>query len=256
MIYGVRSILNKKWFRRLAIALIWVAVWQAAAFLAGSELLLPGPFRVVGRFFTLLTEPLFYRSAGLSLFRILCGYAAAVIAGTLLAALSAWSSFIKELLAPLIAVARATPVASFILLVILWFSKNAVPAFISFLMVLPMVYANVFEGIRRTDSQLLEMAKAFRLGRGKTFSAIYVPSVLPHFLTACTTGLGFAWKAGVAAEVLCTPKFSIGARLYESKLYIETVDLFAWTLLVILLSLVLEYILKKCLKKLRKEGRA
>lgn len=251
-----KSILNKKWLRRLAIALIWVAVWQAATFLAGSELILPGPFKVAGRFLALLGEPMFYSNAGLSLFRILCGYVIAVLAGTLLAALSAWSPFVKELLAPLIAVARATPVVSFILLVILWFSKNVVPMFISFLMVLPMVYANVHEGILRTDTQLLEMAKAFRLGRKKTFTAIYVPSVLPHFLTACTTGLGFAWKAGVAAEVLCTPKLSIGARLYESKLYIETVDLFAWTLLVILLSLVLEYLLRKFLNKLRREDRA
>lgn len=250
-----KSILNKKWLRRLVIALIWVAVWQAAAFLAGSELVLPGPFKVAGRFLALLAEPMFYSNAGLSLLRILCGYVIAVLAGTLLAALSAWSPFVKELLAPLIAVARATPVVSFILLVILWFSKNAVPMFICFLMVLPMVYANVFEGIQRTDAQLLEMAKAFRLGRKKTFTAIYIPSVLPHFLTACTTGLGFAWKAGVAAEVLCTPKVSIGARLYESKLYIETVDLFAWTLLVILLSLLLEFILKKCLNKLRREAR-
>lgn len=252
---GVTSILKKKWIRRLLIALIWLAVWQAAAFLVGSQLILPSPLSVFVRFFTLIGEASFYRSAALSLLRILSGYLAAVLLGVFFAVLASCSAFFREFLSPLLAVVRATPVASFILLAILWLTKGTVPVFISFLMVLPMVFANVLEGIRHTDAQLLEMAKALHLGRKKTIFEIYIPSVLPYFLTACTTGLGFAWKAGVAAEVLCTPKFSIGSELYASKLYLETVDLFAWTMLVILLSLLLERLLSFGLKKLRKEKR-
>jgi NitT/TauT family transport system permease protein len=96
------------------------------------------------------------------------------------------------------------------------------------------------------------MAKTFGLSRWKILRQIYVPSVLPQFLAACTTALGFSWKSGVAAEIIALPKQSIGYRLYESKLRIETVDLFAWTLLVIVLSMLLEGLLVWSMRRIRR----
>ena len=107
-------------------------------------------------------------------------------------------------------------------------------------MVLPIIWANVSEGIRNTDRQLLEMGRMFRFGPWKTAWRIFVPSILPYFMAGCTTGLGLAWKAGVAAEVLAMPRNSIGLQLYNAKVYLETSDLFAWTLVIILLSMLLE----------------
>ena len=109
---------------------------------------------------------------------------------------------------------------------------------------LPVVWGNLSRGIQETDPQLLEMAKAYRFSSFKTIRLIYIPSLHPYFLSAITTAMGLAWKSGVAAEVLCLPKQAIGTQIYNTKLYLEIPDLFAWTVVVILLSLALEKLLR------------
>ena len=235
----------------LLIAVLYLCVWGGVSALVGKELLLPSPFATVERFVELLGNGQSWVYAALTLLRIMGGYLLGVAAGVLLAVLCARSPFAEALLTPLRSVIKATPVTSFILLALLWMNSGTVPLFISFLMVLPMVWASVLTGILQTDRQLLEMARVFRFGRFRTLLHVYVPSVLPGFLTACTTAMGFAWKSGVAAEILSQPKRSVGYMLYASKLQLETVDLFAWTLLVILLSMLLERLLITLLRRIR-----
>lgn len=242
---------KRKWVKKALIALIYLFVWEAAALLVGKELLLPSPFATVSRLFVLLGKGESWAFAGLTLLRIMSGYTLGVIAGVLLAVLTAKNRFAEELLKPLRGVVKATPVTSFILLALLWLSSNAVPTFISFLMVLPMVWTDTADAIVHTDPRFVEMGRVYGLSRGKIVRRIYVPSVLPQFLAACTTALGFSWKSGVAAEIIALPQRSIGYQLYESKLRIETVDLFAWTLLVILLSMALEWLLVRGMRRIR-----
>ena len=159
----------------------------------------------------------------------------------------------ENLLSPLRGVIKATPIMSFILLAVLWLNSNLVPLFIAVLIVLPTVWTVTADAILHTDVRLIEMGQTFGLTKAKIIWKIYVPSVLPQFLAACTTSLGFAWKSGVAAEVIALPKQSIGYQLYESKLRIETVDLFAWTLLVIILSMLLERLLIQSMRRIRRD---
>ncbi|MEG0598043.1 MAG: ABC transporter permease subunit, partial [Oscillospiraceae bacterium] len=133
--------------------------------------------------------------------------------------------------------------------VFLWTSRNAVPTIISALMVLPVVWGGVMLGLGETDGKLLELCRAYRFGRMKTVRLLYLPSVRPHFISAVQTALGLAWKAGVAAEVLCQPQFAIGTQVFQSKNYLETADLFAWTAVVIALSFLVEYGVKRLIGK-------
>ena len=119
-------------------------------------------------------------------------------------------------------------------------------------MVLPVVWANVCAGIRSTDPILLRTARVFRFSPWRTLRRVYVPSVMPHFLSACRTSLGLAWKSGIAAEVLTVLAVSIGKMLYESKLYLETTDLFAWTAVVVTCSLIIEKVLMSAIGRLGK----
>ena len=212
------------WLKKALIALIYLAVWEAASLLVGRELLLPAPLATVRRLFELLAKGESWAYAGLSLLRIMSGYLLGVLAGVLLAVLTARSRFAESLLSPLRGVVKATPVTSFILLALLWLNSSLVPLFISFLMVLPMVWADTADAILHTDPRLVEMGRVFGLSRTKIVRKIFVPSVLPQFLAACTTSLGFAWKSGVAAEIIALPLRSIGYQLYEAKLRIETLD--------------------------------
>lgn len=229
--------------------LFWLCVWQLAAWAVGRDLLLPGPWTVARTLAGLVVTGQFWLSTGLTLLRIFAGALAGAVLGTALAVLTCASRWCDRLLSPLVKVVRATPVVSFILLVLLWVSTGRVSAVISALMVLPVLWGNVAKGIRQTDPQLLELAGAYRFGRGKTARLVYVPSAAPYFAAGVETGLGLAWKAGVAAEALCRPKLAIGTQIYFSRTYFETPDLFAWTVVVILLSFLMEGALVRALRK-------
>jgi len=241
--------------RGAAAALFWLAVWQGLSMAVSSALVFPSPLDTMQSLVRLASGAGFWLAAGTSLGRIVAGYAGAVAAGVLLAVATSALPFAQTLLGPIRSVIKATPVVSFILLVELWLKGNAIPSFIAFLMVLPLVWANVQEAILATDKKLLEMARLFRFGRAKTFRLVYLPSVRPALLAACATGLGFAWKAGVAAEVLARTGGSIGNGLIESKNTLETADMFAWTAVVIALSVLLERGLVRLLGRTRGPGK-
>lgn len=245
---------KRKHLQTALIALIYLVVWEAVSLLVGKELLLPSPLSTLGRLFSLMTKGESWLYAGLTLLRIMSGYVLGVLGGILLAVLTARSKFAEALLSPLRSIVKASPVTSFILLALLWLTSDMVPLFISLLMSLPIVWTATAEAIVQTDVRLVEMGRLFGMSCWQIVKKIYVPSVLPQFLAACTTSLGFAWKSGVAAEIIALPKQSIGYRLYESKLRIETVDLFAWTLLIIVLSMLLEWLLVWSMRRIRRDG--
>ena len=241
---------------------IWLGVWQLGAFLVelhvegrGNELLLPYPFTVLLALVHLIQAPEFWRTAFTSLLRIASGMAAGAALGGLLAGLTCSSVWLERLFAPVIRIIRATPVASFILLVLLWTGRNQVPAVISGLMVLPVVWENLTQGIRATDRQLLELSRAYRFSQWKTVKLVYLPSLTPYLLSALTTAMGLAWKSGVAAEVLSLPRPGIGTQINQAKQAFETADLFAWTAVVILLSLLMERGLTRLIQRRQGGGR-
>jgi len=239
---------GNEYVKNLLVTLFWVGVWHILSLKIGNPLLLPGPVQVLQRLLGLMGSGDFWKITGTSLGRILLGAVAGMVLGTVLAVLTAFSPLADALVAPLMSAIQAAPVASFAILVLIWMNRDYVPVLICGMMVLPVVWSNVDAGIRQTDRQLLELARVYRLAPFKVVQRIYVPSVLPYFRAACGSALGLGWKAGIAAEVLTVPKTSIGKMISESKLYLMTEDLFAWTLAVVLLSLVLQKLLLWSLK--------
>ena len=246
--------------KHLTLALLppafWLGVWQLCAFLVdrhvggrGNELLLPYPASVCGALAGLVGTGEFWATVLTSLGRIALGLACGVLAGAALAVLACSARWCDRLLSPAVRVVRAAPVASFILLVLLWTGRNTVPAVISAMMVTPVVWDNLSRGIQAIDLKLLELARCCRFSRWKTAVLIYLPSLRPYALTALTTATGLAWKSGVAAEVLCLPEPSLGQRIYYTKYYLDIPELFAWTAVTVALSMVLERLLRACLAK-------
>lgn len=247
------SITANRLIRGGAVLLIWIGIWQLCYLLVGQDVLISSPAQVAVTLVRLSGETLFWVSAGNSLLRVLAGFLLGVVLGILLAVLTSISSLARACFSPAIAAIKATPVVSFIILALVWLHRDLVSVFISFLMVLPVVWTNLSQGIARTDRQLLEMANLFRFGRGKLLRSIYIPSVMPYFLASFTAGMGMAWKAGIAAEVIGIPANSIGRHLYDAKIYLETPDLFAWTLVVILLSILVENTLVSLIRRIGKK---
>ena len=240
-------------WRWLLPAVFWLAVWWVLALIVGKELLIPSPPLVVRTLLELVVTGAFWRYTALTLLRITLGLLLGIVLGILTALLTNRLSLLHALLAPGVRVVRATPVASFIILVLLWVANGRVPVVISALVVLPVIWESTAAGLRSVDQNLLEFARAYRLTRWDTWRRIVIPSMLPQLAAAVCTAIGLAWKSGVAAEVLCLPKAAVGTQVYFSKLYLDTPALFAWTLIVVALSLTVERIARRLLLG-RKEG--
>ena len=239
----------------VASVFFWVLVWAIASLKVGNEFLLPDPLLTAKRLLELASEKEFWVSASSSLLRILMGIIIAVLFGTVGAVLSSAINAADSLFSPLLTVIKATPIASFICLAYLWIKPSTLPIFITALIVLPIVWSNVASGIRSVNKELLDVAKIYKFSASKKLLRIYIPSVLPYFLAACRSSLGMAWKAGIAAEVIAPTDKAIGTEIYFAKAYFETTDLFAWTLTVIILSILIEKLLILGLSRLSKKLR-
>lgn len=230
-----------KLFRILFAVAFWIFVWWAAAKSVGSELLFPAPAAVFRVLWALVRSKEFYLVTGRSLLNVVTGILAAVALGVLLAGLCHRVRILRDLFLPLMTVIKATPVASFIVLLLIFIGAAKVPSLITFLIVLPVVWTNLDEGLDRIDPGLSEVAQVYRFSYPRRLRVLVLPSLRPYFLSACRTSLGLAWKAGIAAEILATPRGTIGRMIGDARLYLETEQMFAWTLTVILLSLLIEY---------------
>lgn len=213
----------------------------------GQEILLVSPVSTFFRLCELVPTGDFWKAVGFSFCRITLGFLLACAAGVLLGALSARFALARGLVTPLMSAVKSTPVASFIILVLLWVPSRNLSVVIAFLMVTPIVYANILGGIRQLDPQLTEMAQVFRVPFARRLRVLILPQLMPYFRSACAAGLGLCWKAGVAAEVIGLPKGSIGERLYQAKIYLDTPDLFAWTVVIVLVSLIFERVFLRLL---------
>ena len=234
-------------------AAFWVGVWALCAVWVGKELFLPTPLSVLRALGQIVPTADFWKTVGATLLRIVEGYLPGIVLGVLGGVATAKIKALDVLFSPLLSVIKATPVSSFIILALVFFGRNTVPALIVFLMVLPIMWANVAEGVKTVDPALREVCRVYSLPFFRRLRVLYLPHCRPYFSAGALTALGFAWKAGVAAEVLSTPKPSVGKMVYDAKIYLETPSLFAWTLVVVLLSLTLEKTLKFFLERGRKK---
>lgn len=236
----------KRGHRLWAVA-FWLIAWQLAAMALGQRLLLASPVATLLRFGELAQTAAFWRSALFSTGHILCGFGLASASGLLLAGLSARFDWMRQLLSPPLTAIRSVPVASFIIVALIWIPSRRLSVLISFLIALPVLYESVLSAIGQADPMLIEMARIFHISPLNRLLHLYLPAVLPPLRAAACVAMGLAWKSGVAAEVIGISSGSIGEKLYKAKIYLATPDLFAWTLTIVLLSMLCERILQRLL---------
>ena len=242
--------------RFVLVLAFWIGVWAVAVWRTGYPELFPSPAAVAEKLWEMLGTSAYYRTVLHSFRNVAAGIAVSVAGGVLLAFLTWRVRLLRELIYPLMTVVKATPVASFIVLALIWIGTSGIPAFITGLIVLPVVWTNLDEGLRKQDPLLIEVTKAYRMPFLRRMRCLTLPSVRPYFLSALRTSLGLAWKAGIAAEVIARPRGAIGTAINDARQYIEYEEVFAWTLTVILLSLLIESGLMALLGRLEKRREA
>lgn len=218
----------------------FVLIWALLSLLVSNSLYLPGPWEVLQSLGAILAEADSYLLLGLSAIRVLIGLALALLLGSLLGLLGGFFPRAKIFMSPMESLLRSVPVVSFIMLALLWLGSRGVPIFIGFLMTLPIFWSAVETSVREADRDLLEMMEVFDFSIRDRFKYYYFPWASSYLSLALRQAVGLAWKAAVAAEVLASTPFSLGRKIQESKVYLETSDLFAWTLLLLVLSFLME----------------
>lgn len=216
--------------------LFWIIVWQLGSMALGSPLLLPSPVAVLLRLGELLPQAVFWERIGFSLARIAGGFALGALFGAVGALAAARWRVVEGLVAPLISLAKSVPVASITVLALIWLRAANLAVLVVLLVVLPIVYENTLAGLRATDRSLDEMAALFRVPARRRLRYLVMPRLFPYLSAALGAGMGMAWKAGVAAEVIGIPNGSLGEAIYDAKVYFDTTELFAVTLAVVAVS--------------------
>ena len=226
--------------RKLLIIAFWLLLWQLLALIIHNPILMVGPFETLRTLGALFRTTMFWQSLAFSFVRIIAGF----LIGSAVGILLAWGSyrypFLEELLAPFILALKAVPVASFVIILLIWAGNRMLSLYISALVVLPLLYLNTLSGLKATDPKLLEMATVFHMPTTRRLRFIYLQALVPYLYSAFQTALGMAWKSGVAAEVIGQPLGSMGNGLYNAKIYLETGELLSWTIAIILISYLFE----------------
>ena len=248
-----RNANDRRLLQRGAAIAFWLAVWQIAAMWLGhGGLFLTTPLGTLQALARLLPTADFWQRIAFSALRIVAGFVLAVVGGLVLGAAGARWRTVRVLVDPVMQLIRAMPVASFVILALLWVSGSNLSVVVSFTHVLPVVYAGVVAGIADTDPQLLEMARVYRLSWTARLRYIWLPGIFPSFCESCIAAMGMCWKSGVSAEVIGLPDHSVGDALYRAKITLSTPDVFAWTLVIVLLSALLSAVAARLLRAVKR----
>lgn len=242
------------WSRKTAILLFWLILWQGLSLAIHNHILLVGPLETLKALSEQITSPAFWQAIWFSFIRIGLGFFMAFLAGLLTGSLAFCRPFFGELLSPAIQLMKSVPVASFVILALIWTGSKNLSVFISFIVVYPVIHVNTLAGLSHTDKALLEMARVFRVPVWKQAVHIYRLSLYPYLESGLKTALGMGFKSGIAAEVIGVPDGSIGEGLYMAKIYLSTAELFAWTFTIIIVSTMFEHLFLLIMRKLAGKG--
>lgn len=236
------SIVRGRLFQKSIVPLIWLGLWTAASAFVGQTLLLPSPLATGLALLQLIQKADFWVSVWMSVARIGAGFALGVSVGVAFALLAYRFVFFRRFCAPFVSAIKAAPVVSFIMLAYVWMKAGGIPIFTASLIVLPIAWENLSAGLAAMDPLLLEMGNAYHLTKARKVKALYWPMLKPYTYASIASGMGMAWKAGIAAEVISTPRDALGSWIYRAKMYLDTPGLFAVTAVVIILSVLIEKI--------------
>lgn len=231
-------------YKKLYITVFWILIWEITALIINREIYLPSPVSTFKALFSLMLSRETYLTVLYSTYRTLLGFILSCFLGIAVGYICGVNDFLFDLFNPLVSVMRTVPVMSIIIIALMWFKDTNVPIFVAFLMCFPIMWTNTVTGIKNTDIKLLQMCRVYNISRVRVIKSVYFYSALPYIKAGMISALGIGWKVTSAAEVLSLPKYSIGRFLYDSKVYLNIPDLFAWTIIIVALSFMFEKILK------------
>lgn len=233
----------KKILKNIGIIIFWIFIWELLYLIVNKNIVIPSPYNVFINLTNLIKTKEFYISIINTFRSIIIGFFLALATGILTGIINLLIPWTKEIIKPIINIIRVTPVASFVILALVFMQTKNLPILVSFFMVLPLVWRNIIESFKSIDNNLIEMSNLFKVSKLSQIKNIYLPHSLPYLLAAVHTGFGYSWKSVITAEIIASSSITIGSYILDSKVYLDSVELFSWTIVVIVLSIITEKIL-------------
>lgn len=243
--------MNKK-IKKAVILLIWLGLWQITAIFVNNPIYFASPVETAAELFLKIRDTVFWASVGGSLLRILSGFITAFILAFLIAFASQRFKWLNEFISPFVTFLKSVPIAAVVVILLIWWGSRYLVLCISLMVVFPNIYSNMQTGLANADKGLIEAADVFKMRPVDKLLWIYRPAYLPCLYSAASVSLGMCFKSGIAAEIIGLPEFSAGERLYRDKIYLNTAGVFAWVIVILVLSSLTEHVLLYVLKQLSK----
>ena len=234
-----RPALKELLYTLLALGALLI-IWQAASVVVGREILIPSPKATFDEVLRIMGGPRFLTAVGNTLKRAVAGFAVALVAGLGLGLAAGFSKPVYYLLRPFVLVNKAVPTMAMILLAIIWLESEKAPVLVSFVVVFPILYENVVQGIRQVDPKLVEMMHVFHQNRWQQLKHLYLPSIGGYLNSGMAAAMALNLKIIIAAEVLSQPRISMGTSFQIERASLNTAGVFAWSFITIVLAALLE----------------
>ena len=243
--------MKNKLIRVVLPLLIWISVWQILSLIISNEYLLPGIPSTITALGALLSEFSFYKAVLFSALRVLAGLILGIVLGIGIGVACKKFYYVDAIFAPVISIIKSTPVASFIVLLWVLMSGDALSVFIGFLMVLPLIWQSTVDSINSIDKDTMEVAKVFEFSMMRKIKLIFLPTLKRFLVPAVISATGLAWKAEIAAEIIAYTKKSIGQGINDAKYNMDTPTVFAWTIVIVTSSILLESVAIRMLRRIK-----
>ena len=241
-----------KYLKPILSAFIILAIWDVIALIINDTFFMPSVRETGSALIKILISGKFFRVLFTAFYRVISGLILGIIAGVIIAAICHKYEIVNTLLSPIISIMKATPVACIIVLLWIRLNYTEIAIFVVVLMVMPIVWQNVYDAFRSIDHDLIEVADVFKLDRIKRLKVLVIPAVLSYLLPAIITAIGLAWKAEIAAEIMTNS--NIGKLIYDFKtVSYDTASIFAWTAIIVTFSIIFEKSAKHFLGRLANE---
>ncbi|RKE65898.1 NitT/TauT family transport system permease protein [Pseudorhodoplanes sinuspersici] len=231
-------------FLRLALLGLLLFGWQIAS-LGTPAFILPSPSRVWKTWQELVARPEFWGDFGITFYRIFMGFAFAAVIGTVLGLLLGASRTLGEFFEPVLTIINTVSSSIWAIFALIWFGlSNWSTIFVVFMTAMPLILTNVWQGTQTVNAEFIELARTFRMSRLQMLTKIYLPTILPLFFAGARLAFGFGARVSIVAETLGASS-GIGYRLRQAADLVQTDQVFAWTLTLVALMIILEgFVLK------------
>lgn len=210
-----------------------------------NQLLFPSLDRITDELNRIIFNKDFVNLIFASLLRCLISFIISIILAIILGTLNYINKFIYNFLYPIFSVIKSIPTMAFIVLALIWISKDYAPIMIGGLISIPIYYEVVLNSLLGIDENIIEMCEVYRVKNKDIIISIYLPTIIFGLINVFSSSLSLIFKVVISGEIYSQPKYGIGAIIQMEKMQLNTVAVIAWIIIISIITILFDKVIKK-----------